>query len=188
MLKRRFKDHQAPDEIAPHHLASLAVERFITLGEIVRSPARPAGLLASRAGTFVTLRTFEGSLRGCIGTVEPVRENVAEEIIHNAIMAATSDPRFTPIAARELSYLSYGVDVLSDPELSEGPEDLDPLRFGVIIETLDRTRRGLLLPLIEGIETIEQQWAAVHHKAGITLGERVRVERFTVTRFGKLDG
>jgi AMMECR1 domain-containing protein len=85
----------------------------------------------------------------------------------------------------ELSGLVYGVDVLSAAEPARGPEDLEPARFGVIVETLDGRRRALLLPHIEGIETAEQQWRAVHQKAGITIGEPVRVERFTVTRFGK---
>ena len=177
-----------PNEIAPHELARLTIEEFVTVRAIIESPSKPTGVLASRAGTFVTLRTLDGQLRGCIGTVEAIRANVAEEIIHNAIMAATSDPRFAPVTKEELSCLSYGVDVLSAPEHSEGPEDLDPSRFGVIIETLDHSRRGLLLPLIDGIETIEQQWVAVHHKAGIRVGERVTIERFTVTRFGKLTG
>src|SRR6185436_11595980 len=99
--------------------------------------------------------------------------------------SATRDPRFPRVTVEELPDLTYGVDVLSEPETASGPDDLEPGRFGVIIETLDAKRRALLLPGIQGIDTVEQQWRAVHQKAGIRLGEAVRVERFTVMRFGK---
>jgi AmmeMemoRadiSam system protein A len=174
-----------PNDIAPPELARLAIEKFIREGERIDPPAEPAGVLAGRAGAFVTLRTGNGQLRGCIGTIEPACEAVAEEIIRNAISAATRDPRFPSVTEGELSDLTYGVDVLSRPEPARGPEDLDPSRYGVIIETLDGGRRGLLLPRIDGIDTAEQQWLAVHMKAGIKPGAPVRVERFTVTRFGK---
>jgi len=176
---------QLPNDIAPEDLARLAIERFIRDGELIDPPSEPSGLLAERAGAFVTLRTVEGNLRGCIGTIEPAYATVAAEIIQNAISAATRDPRFPPVAPGELSNLVYGVDVLSRPEAARGPEDLDPSRYGVIIETLDGGRRGLLLPRIERIDSAEQQWLAVHMKAGIRPGTPVRVERFTVTRFGK---
>jgi AmmeMemoRadiSam system protein A len=174
-----------PNDIALPELARLAIESFIREGKKISPPAEPEGVLAEQAGAFVTLRTSEGDLRGCIGTIEPVCLNVAEEIIQNAISAATRDPRFPPVKPGELSNLVYGVDVLSRPEPARGPEDLDPSRYGIIIETLDRSRRGLLLPRIDGIDTAQQQWLAVHHKAGIRPGTPVRVERFTVTRFGK---
>jgi len=173
------------DDITPPELARLAVERFIGAGEKISPPTDPQGVLAEHAGTFVTLRTDDGSLRGCIGTVQPAMPTVAEEIIHNAISAATRDPRFLPVTPDELPRLSYGVDVLARPEPASGPADLDPSRYGVIIETLDGRHRGLLLPRIPGIETVDEQWIAVHLKAGIRLGTPVRVERFSVTRFGK---
>jgi AmmeMemoRadiSam system protein A len=174
-----------PDDITPPELARLTVERFVTDGEIIPCPQAPRGVTADRAGTFVTLRTTDGLLRGCIGTITPTRETVAEEIIQNAISAATRDPRFAPVALKELPHLTYGVDVLFPPEAASGPEDLDPSEYGVVIETLDGSRRGLLLPRIEGIETVDEQWRAVHQKAGVALGTPVRVERFRVTRFGK---
>ncbi|HVF90126.1 MAG TPA: AmmeMemoRadiSam system protein A [Blastocatellia bacterium] len=171
--------------IAPQDLARAAVERFIRDGVVIDPPARPEGILAQSAGAFVTIRTTGERLRGCIGTVSPSRETIAEEIIQNAISAATRDPRFPPVAPQELSHLTYGVDVLMPPEQARGIEDLDPSRYGVIIESQSGHRRGLLLPRIDGIETPEQQWRAVHQKAGINLGDPVRVERFMVTRFGK---
>ncbi len=163
----------------------MAVEVFVRSKEIIEPPRALLGLETRRAGTFVTLRTADGQLRGCIGTVEPACETVAEEIIQNAISAALRDPRFLPVSVRELDEMTYGVDVLSRPEPVRGLEDLDPSRYGVIIETLDNQKRGLLLPRIEGIETVEQQWEAVHRKAGIEPGTEVCVERFTVIRFGK---
>ena len=174
-----------PDDISPEGLARLSVEKFIGEGITISPPQHPAGVLAQRAGTFVTLKTLAGDLRGCMGTTEPAHTTVAEEIIQNAISSATRDPRFPRVAVGELADLTYGVDVLSPPEPVLGPEDLDALRFGVIIETPDAHRRALLLPGIEGIDTVDQQWRAVHQKAGIRVGEKVRVERFTVTRFGK---
>lgn len=174
-----------PDEIAPSELAKLTVEAFVRDGTIIDPPREPKGILSARAGAFVTLRLADGGLRGCIGTIEPTRSNVAEEIVHNAISAATRDPRFASVSPDELPGMTYGVDVLSVPEPARGLEDLDPSIYGVIVETPDGTRRGLLLPRIEGIASAEEQWVAVHSKAGIKLGAPVRVERFTVTRFGK---
>lgn len=177
--------NQVPDDILPQELARISVERYIIRGMIIEAPREPQGILALRGGAFVTLRSEDNLLRGCIGTIEPSRNNLAEEIIHNALSAATRDPRFRPVTISELPSLSYGVDVLAPPEPASGPEELDPSRYGVIIESVDGQRRGLLLPCIEGINTVEQQWRAVHMKAGIAQGDPVRVERFTVTRFGK---
>jgi MEMO1 family protein len=173
------------NDILPQKLARLSVEAFILEGRVVEPPADPEGVLGGRAGVFVTLRKSDGQLRGCVGTIEAAYSNVAEEIVQNAISAATRDPRFPPVSASELSDLKYGVDVLSIPEPARGPEDLDPAVYGVIVEALDGRRRGLLLPRVDGIDTVQAQWLAVHSKAGIEPGIPVRVERFTVTRFGK---
>ena len=81
-----------PDDISPEGLARLSVEKFIREGLTLSPPQHPTELLSQRAGTFVTLRTSEGELRGCIGTTEPSHATVAEEIIHNAISCATRDP------------------------------------------------------------------------------------------------
>jgi hypothetical protein len=174
-----------PNDILPQELARLTIEAFVREGTVIEPPDDPNGVLETQAGVFVTLRTSDDQLRGCIGTIEPACANVAEEIIKNAISAATRDPRFMPISPSELMGLKYGVDVLSIPEPARGPQDLDPSVYGVIVETHDRLRRGLLLPRIEGIHSVEEQWLAVHQKAGIRPGSPVLVERFTVTRFGK---
>lgn len=175
----------ASGDIPPQELARLAIETFISDGIVIEPPVDVHEMLSTQAGVFVTLRALDGRLRGCIGTIEPTRLNVAEEIIENAIRAATRDPRFPPVSKTELTHLRYSVDVLSPSVAVRGPEDLDPLIYGVIIETLDGLHRGLLLPGIEGIVSVEEQWQAVHMKAGITPGTPVRVERFSVTRFGE---
>lgn len=173
-------DNSSPVELARH-----AVELFVMSGEVAEYEPEPEHLLACKAGAFVTLRSAGDGLRGCIGTLEPTRESLALEIIHNAISAATRDPRFTPVSSSELPELTYGVDILSALERVQGVEDLDPLTYGVLVESLRDQRAGVLLPAIDGIETPEQQWRAVHRKAGVALGSKVGVYRFSVTRFGK---
>lgn len=173
------------NDILPQDLARLSVETFISMRIVIKPPHAPQGVLAGRAGAFVTLRTSDGHLRGCVGTIKAAHTNVAEEIVQNAINAATRDPRFPPLATHELPDMLYGVDLLSIPQPVCGPEELDPASYGVIVETLDGHRRGLLLPRLDGIESVDQQWLAVHSKAGIRPGTPVRVERFTVMRFGK---
>ena len=175
---------QSPNDILPHVLARLTVERYIAEGLTIQAPADPHGVLAERAGAFVTIRDRAGCLRGCIGTIQPVCATVADEIINNAISAATRDPRFPMISSSELLDLVYGVDVLSPPEPAS-LQELDPSTFGVIIEALNGHQRALLLPGINGIDTAEQQWRAVHIKAGIKEGTPIRIERFTVRRYGK---
>jgi AmmeMemoRadiSam system protein A len=179
------KTRIAPAELSPPDLARLAVETFVLSGETISPPRNPKGLMAERAGAFVSLRDSSGALRGCIGTIEPTCGSVAGEIIKNAISAATRDPRFAELSRQELPGLRYGVDVLSEPENVAGIEHLAPLEFGVIIEDASRNQRGVLLPRIPGIKTAEEQWNAVHAKAGISIGSAVHVQRFTVRRFGK---
>jgi AmmeMemoRadiSam system protein A len=181
----RLSMSNSSNELSPPELARRAVEAFVRDGERIKPPEAVEDVLAERAGVFVTLRTNSGALRGCIGTVAAVTPRVACEIIENAISAATRDPRFPPVTRDELADLTYGVDVLSPAEAVGGVDDLDPSQYGVIIETLDGRRRGLLLPRIAGIDSAHAQWQAVHMKAGIRPGQPVRVERFTVTRFGK---
>jgi AMMECR1 domain-containing protein len=110
----------------------------------------------------------------------PTTESVAHEIVHNAISAGFNDNRFRPVHASELPYLVYKVDVLSTPENITSVTELDAKRYGVIVS--DGIRRGLLLPDLEGIDTVEQQVAIARKKAGIDEGEPVRLQRFEVTR------
>lgn len=134
---------------------------------------------ARRAGVFVSLHK-EGQLRGCIGTVAPQHKNIVEEVAANALAAALRDPRFPPVTAEELPDLEIKVDVLSPPEPVQGPQDLDPRKYGVIVRS--RGRQGLLLPDIEGVDTVEEQLEIARRKAGIAPGEPVQLYRFTVER------
>jgi len=163
-------------------LARQVVETYVTSGEIIKPPESSSDLLSQRAGCFVSIKTHAGELRGCIGTIDPAKDTLAEEVIANAISAATLDPRFTPVRADELPGLKYSVDVLSPPELTR-LEDLDPRVYGVIVEDENGVRRGLLLPGLEGIETAEQQVEIATRKAGVSPGEAVRLWRFRSDRY-----
>ena len=170
------------EEISLPALAREAVETFVRSEKILPPPRRTESLLAARAPCFVSLKTLNGELRGCIGTIEPARDTLAEEIIANAISAATNDPRFEPVRPEELSNLRYSVDVLFPPEETV-MQDLDPSVFGVIVEDESSSRRGLLLPDIPGIDNAEQQVEIAARKAGIGRGEAVRLYRFKVERY-----
>ena len=164
-------------------LARRAVEAFVLERRIIEvSTASLPSLLQQRAACFVSIKTDRGELRGCIGTIEPAQPMLAEELVANAISAATRDPRFPPVAPAELSLLYYSVDVLSEPEATCF-EELDPARYGVIVEDEERTRRGLLLPDIEGVETARQQVEIAARKAGIEPGAPLWLYRFHVRRF-----
>ena len=174
--------HSKSTPIDPPSLARDAVEKFIRSADVLDVPETSAGLLRARAPCFVCLKTADGELRGCIGTIEPVKETLAEEIIANAISAATTDPRFEPVTPAELSNLRYSVDVLHHPEPAV-MEELDPKVYGVIVEDESGLRRGLLLPDIPGIDDAEQQVEIAARKAGIASGEPVKLSRFKVERF-----
>ncbi len=133
-----------------------------------------------RAGAFVSLKKG-GELRGCIGTVEPVRKNLAEEIIMNAVSAGMKDPRFEPVRAEEIDDLEISVDVLMPPERIEDPGGLDPRKYGVLLRSGQRS--GLLLPDLEGIDTAAEQIAIARRKAGIGPHEPVELYRFEVRRY-----
>lgn len=163
-------------------LARSAVETFVRSGKVFSAPKPSIGFLASRAPCFVSLKTLEGELRGCIGTIEPARETLAEEVIANAISAATADPRFDPVSVEELSNLRYSVDVLFPAEPAV-MIDLNPAVFGVIVEDESGSRRGLLLPDIPGIDSADQQVEIATRKAGIGRDERIKLWRFKVERF-----
>ncbi|MDI6844196.1 MAG: AmmeMemoRadiSam system protein A [Anaerosomatales bacterium] len=166
------------EESPPVALARRAIETYVRNRRVI-DPGPAEGLLARPAGAFVSLHRRH-ELRGCIGTIAPTAPTLAQEIVHNAIQAATADPRFPPLAPDELDDLEISVDVLHEPEPCTF-EDLDPKRYGVIVSA--DWRRGLLLPDLEGVDTPEQQVAIAMRKAGIAPGERVHLERFQVDRY-----
>ncbi len=160
-------------------LAKETVETYVKEGK----PPQPKELtpeMRERAGVFVSIHKF-GELRGCIGTFEPSQKNVAEETIANAISSATRDPRFPPITPNELKDLSYSVDVLTHPEPIGSQDQLDPKKYGVIVEC--GWRRGLLLPDLEGVDSVDQQIDICRQKAGIVPDEPIKLYRFQVKRY-----
>ncbi|MBI4654944.1 MAG: AmmeMemoRadiSam system protein A [Nitrospirae bacterium] len=161
-------------------LAKNTVETYIKEGKLISPPGDLTPEMTEKAGTFVSIKK-RGELRGCIGTFLPTTQNVAHEIIQNAISAATQDPRFSPIHASELSELEYSVDVLSQPEKVEGYEELNPKKYGVIVES--ENRRGLLLPDLEGVNTVEEQIRIAMLKTGISSAENIELYRFEVKRY-----
>ncbi|MBR3349771.1 MAG: AmmeMemoRadiSam system protein A, partial [Solobacterium sp.] len=161
-------------------LARKSLESWILKREIIAAGNDiPEEMKSRRAGTFVSIHK-DGKLRGCIGTISPVYGCVADEIIHNAISASSRDPRFSPIRADELKWLEISVDVLGEPEPIESVNELDVKRYGVIVTC--GARRGLLLPDLEGVDTVEDQVAIAMNKAGIHSWETPSLERFEVIR------
>ena len=164
-------------------LARESAEYYIKNGKELPESQWPEGLpeemLNMKAGAFVSIHEH-GRLRGCIGTILPVRENLAKEIVRNAVSASTEDPRFEPIVESEIPWLEINVDVLSTPEPIDSPEKLDVKRYGVIVTS--GYKRGLLLPDLDGVDTVEQQISIAMSKAGIRPGEEYSLDRFTVTR------
>ncbi|MBE6045949.1 MAG: AmmeMemoRadiSam system protein A [Clostridiales bacterium] len=161
-------------------LARASLESYILRREKMKIPeGLPEEMTRTRAGAFVSIHK-DGALRGCIGTIGPTTGCVAQEIIDNAISASTRDPRFPAISPDELKYLEINVDVLGEPEDIESKEQLDPKRYGVIVSSVGK--RGLLLPDLEGIDTVEQQIEIAKQKAGIHRFESVKLQRFEVIR------
>jgi AmmeMemoRadiSam system protein A len=166
-------------------LARSTIESFVREGKTIRPPRELTAEVGRKAGAFVTIRRH-GQLRGCIGTTQPTCDTVAEEVIQNAVSAATRDPRFRPIQRDELEDLEVKVDVLSDPEPVDSLDELDPKRYGLIIESKTAPwKRGLLLPDLKGIDTVEDQvYHTRYFKARITdPGEPVQMYRFEVKRY-----
>lgn len=185
--KKKALDERRKDEDLYVRLARYSLESYITLGKrIGRKDIQTEEwkdldpeMFGRRAGTFVSIHK-DGALRGCIGTILPTCSCIADEIMQNAISAGTNDPRFPMIKEDELPYLEMSVDVLDEPEPIDGPDQLDVKRYGVIV-THGR-KRGLLLPNLDGVESIEQQIDIARQKAGIGEDEEYSLERFEVIR------
>lgn len=161
-------------------LARISLEHFVKKFKRIKQPGGlPLELLHHRSGVFVSLKK-DGKLRGCIGTIVPTTASIADEIIQNAISAGMNDPRFQPVQEEELPWLVYDVDVLSESEPIQSLEELDVKRYGVIVSY--KTRRGLLLPNLEGVNTAEEQVNIALQKANIATYESYKMERFEVVR------
>ena len=162
-------------------LAKNTVELYIREGKVLQM--REEDLtpeMREQAGVFVCLKV-RGILRGCIGSFQPTESDVAHEVVQNAVSAATQDPRFQMVRINELDTLEYSVDVLTPPERIHDSRELDPRRYGVIVRS--GGRRGLLLPDLEGVDTVEYQISIAMQKAGIPPGTPVELSRFEVKRY-----
>ncbi len=169
---------------SPVRIARQVVETFVRTGRIpsveeVDSLDIPVPE-GNRAACFVSLHRH-GDLRGCIGTILPTMASVAAEIIRNAVSACSEDPRFDPVSPEELEGLEISVDILGRPEPVRDAGELDPAAYGVIVTA--GSRRGLLLPDLEGVDTVTQQLAIACRKGGIRPDEPFAMQRFTVTRY-----
>ena len=161
-------------------LARKSLESYVKSRKTISVPGGlPEEMLKTRAGAFVSIHKH-GKLRGCIGTIAPTADNVAQEIIRNAISAATKDPRFDPITEDELKWLEINVDVLGKPEKISSIDELDVKRYGVIVSS--GYKRGLLLPDLDGVDTPEEQVAIAMKKGGIRESDHYTLERFEVVR------
>jgi AmmeMemoRadiSam system protein A len=161
-------------------LARASAEYFVKHGKVMDLPDWvPPEMLDTKAGAFVSVHKF-GALRGCIGTIASTQKNLALEIIHNAVSAVAKDPRFEPVEENELNYLDINVDVLGEAESIESEAELDVKKYGVIVQS--GFKRGLLLPDLDGVDTVEEQIDIACRKAGIYDDETYSLERFEVIR------
>lgn len=170
----------ALDDIGPRlpALARRAIRTFLA-SEVRLAEAMPN---APRAPVFVTLRTPDGNLRGCIGSIAAVEQDVARETQRSAVLAATRDPRFERVRLDEVAALSIEVSVLLPEEPIRGALELDPARYGVVVRDA-LGRQGLLLPAVPGIDDARVQLEIARRKAGVPDGVTVRLSRFEVRKF-----
>ena len=161
-------------------LARRTIEHYARTKDVLEVPeGLPEEMYKTCAGVFVSIKE-NGSLRGCIGTVQPAESSLAREIIYNAVSASSRDPRFSPIEPEELDRLTITVDVLGEVEKAGSLEDLDVKRYGVIVS--NENGRGLLLPNLDGVDTVQEQIDIAKQKAGIGEQEEIQLERFQVVR------
>jgi len=164
-------------------LVKKAIEIYILDGKTLDVPQKLSAEFKKKAGVFVTIYNRK-ELRGCIGTYQPTKQNLAKEIIDNAVSAVTNDWRFSPITKEELAELSYEVSVLEKPEQIEDIRELDPKKFGIIVQGINGRKSALLLPNLDGLDTIEKQLSACCQKAGISpTQEQIVIFRFKTEKY-----
>jgi len=168
-------------ESIPVQLARKSIIYYLENNKTMALPENlPEDLTKNQAGVFVSLKK-DGNLRGCIGTFLPTQDNIALEIIENAVSAATRDPRFPRLTMEKVDFLSISVDVLSLPEEVDDVSLLDPKKYGVIVSS--GFKKGLLLPNLESVNSAEYQVEIAKRKAGIFPGEKIQLSRFEVKRY-----
>jgi AmmeMemoRadiSam system protein A len=167
-------------------LARLTVERYLAGSQVPESGLEIDGdtsLWSARRACFVSIKTLRGDLRGCIGTIIPARPSLDMEIIENAVSSSTRDPRFPPMRGGELAGVKFSVDVLSEPERVTDRSALDAKRWGVIVSK--GFSRGVLLPDLEGVDTVSEQLEIACRKAGLRGTDGIAIERFSVERYAE---
>lgn len=176
--KRQITEHKLSE--GPYvSLARKSLENYLKIGKRMTVPDDlPEEMLNTKKGVFVSIKK-EGELRGCIGTIFPATDNIAQEIIRNAIEAGERDPRFYPVEEEELDDLVFSVDVLETPTAAV-KQELDPQRFGIIVRS--KGKAGLLLPNLEGVDTATEQLDIALKKGGIGTDENYTIEKFEVIR------
>ncbi len=180
-IKHQYINHIRENEDEYVKLARMTLETYVRSNSIIGCPTsfNDKRLYNDKAGVFVSIKK-DGELRGCIGTIEPSKNSIGEEIIANAVSSGTRDPRFYPVDEEELSNLVYSVDVLMPAEKINNIEELDVRKYGVIVRKGHKT--GLLLPNLEGVETPQEQVSIALKKAGINFNDEYTMERFEVVR------
>jgi len=174
VTQSRAKEHQLV------RLARETLEAAVHHGQFTEPDHELPEDLPQQAGVFVSLKKG-GQLRGCIGTIEPTQDNLVQEVMRNALSAGLSDPRFDPVEERELKDITYSVDVLHPAEDIDSAEQLDPQKYGVIVRS--GARSGLLLPNLEGINTVAEQVNIALGKGGINPRDDYSLQRFKVDRY-----
>jgi AmmeMemoRadiSam system protein A len=167
-------------------LAKYAIKEYVRTGKIVSVPDNlPPEFYEKKGGVFVSLYKGE-ELRGCIGTYLPAHKNLAEEITLNAIAACSQDSRFCPVTAEDLPDISVEVSLLSEPEKISDLHELDPKNYGVIVRS-PNGQCGLLLPAIEGIDSVEQQLSIACQKGGINpaTDKKIKIYKFSVEKYSR---
>lgn len=169
--------------MSPHPFIDLAVKSvqyFLKHKNKLSCPENLPTEFKRQAGVFVSIKN-QKELRGCIGTIEPVEDDLAREIIRNAVHAATEDPRFLPVTSDELPNLTFSIDVLTPLEKVNSVFELDCKKYGVLLK--GKNRQGVLLPDLEAVNTVEDQITICRKKAGLKENDPVEMFRFRVERY-----
>lgn len=162
-------------------LAYMTIDKIVKEDKVLEVPNNISKeLLEEKSAMFTSIHEFD-KLRGCVGTFIPTQDNIAEELINSSINASVRDFRFPKITEEELPYIDVSVYKLFPPELVEDKEMLDPKKYGIIVSS--EYKRGLLLPDLPGIDTIDEQITIARRKGNILPDEDITIERFLVEKY-----
>jgi AmmeMemoRadiSam system protein A len=171
-------------------IARSAIAEELGLSAIGQAPHEA---LRQPGATFVTLKR-SGELRGCIGSLKPIRP-LAVDVRENAIAAAFRDPRFPPLAAVEYETTSVEVSLLSADERVYATDEADlvarlrPGFDGVVLE-YGRQRATFLPQVWEALSDPREFLAALKRKAGLPpdfWSSHVNVSRYSVVKWSETE-